>query len=590
MNESAFNSSAHGSPFVCLADGDVFRRFDAPVRVLAARCVQDVVPVIAEAEREAAAGRTAVGFVTYEAAPAFDPALCVHTQSDMPLAWFAVYDGAGEALSNACTAPELPELRWTPAVDERAYNAALTRIREWIAAGDTYQVNFTYPTRVTFHGDTWALFRAMHAAQPTDLGMYVDLGRIAIASVSPELFFELDGDRIVTRPMKGTAPRGLWSDDDLRRGAAMRASEKERAENVMIVDMVRNDLGRIARQGSVHVASLFDTERHPTVWQMTSTVEARTAAPLAEIFGALFPSASVTGAPKIRTMQIIRELEPEPRGIYCGALGVIGPGRHARFSVGIRTAVVDRETRTASYHVGSGVTWDSIAAAEHTECRLKATVLRHRRQPFELIESLLWDGDYVLLDEHIERLRASSGYFGFGFDAEFVRRALGDEARGLRGASKVRLILGPAGTVRVESAPVMETRVTRVGLAAAPVDANDVFLYHKTTRRDVYDRARAARPELDDVILWNGRGEVTESTVANVVVRMGGEWRTPRVSCGLLPGVMRAAMLREGRIREARVSIDDFERADEVALINSVRRWIPATRVRAPEPHVTVNA
>jgi len=566
------------SPVVCLAERAGCGEFSRPIRVVEAGRVEDVVAVLDEVEREAAAGRTCVGFVSYEAAAAFDAALGVHALTEFPLAWFAIFEGDGTQ-RRPTPALVAPPLSWAPALRSDHYSDAIGRIREWIAAGDTYQVNFTYPTHAAFRGDAWGLFASLFRAQPTDLGMYLDLGRYAVASVSPELFFELDGDRIVTRPMKGTARRGLSSAEDDAQAVALRASDKERAENIMIVDMIRNDLGRIARTGTVSVASLFDVERHPTVWQMTSTVEARTDAALAEVFRALFPSASVTGAPKVRTMEIIRELEPGARGVYCGALGTVGPGRRARFSVGIRTATVDRAAGTATYHVGSGITWDSVAAAEQDECRAKANVLTHRRRQFQLLESLLWDGGYYLLDAHLERLRASAAYFDFAMDDERVRRELEQCASALRAASKVRLLLGRGGEVSVEAGPATVNRPVTVALAREPVDSGDVFLYHKTTRREAYSGALASVPGVDDAILWNERGEVTESTTANVLVRRGGEWITPPVSSGLLAGVMRGELLREGRIREARVTLAEFAAADEIALVNSVRRWIPVAHV-----------
>jgi para-aminobenzoate synthetase/4-amino-4-deoxychorismate lyase len=281
-------------------------------------------------------------------------------------------------------------------------------------------------------------------------------------------------------------------------------------------------------------------------------------------------------------MEIIRELEHTPRGVYCGALGWVGPGRRAQFSVGIRTATIDRATNTATYPVGSGVTWDSIAEAEHDECRLKANVLRHRRPDFDLLESLRWEGGYTVLQQHLARLRDSAAYFAFEFDESAIRSALDAFAAELTVPSKVRLSLTRHGRVSIETQPLRAPRTLRLGIASDPIDSSDVFLYHKTTRRDVYDRARSLRPGCDDVILWNEQGDVTESTIANVCVRRGGMWNTPPVDCGLLPGVMRAELLREGRIHEARMTLADLHAADEIALINSVRGWIRVTLADAP--------
>jgi para-aminobenzoate synthetase/4-amino-4-deoxychorismate lyase len=555
------------------------RSLDAPLRIIAAHRLSDVVPALIEVEREAERGYTAAGFVAYEAAPAFDPALAVHGPGPLPLVWFAVYAGAGrrEALP-AAPLSQVPA--WRSACSPEDYRAAVDRVRTLIAAGDTYQVNFTFPMRAPFVDDPWPLFTSLAAAQPTDFGAYLDTGRFGILSVSPELFFRLEGDAIVCRPMKGTAPRGLWSEDDRARAGALRGSAKERAENVMIVDMVRNDLGRIAEIGSVRVLSLFDTEGHPTVWQMTSTVEARTRATLAEVFRALFPSASVTGAPKIRTMQIIRALEPAPRGVYCGAIGWVGPGRRAEFSVGIRTLTLDRESTEASYHVGSGITWDSAPQAEFEECRLKAAVLTHRRPEFDLLESLRWENAYWLLDGHLGRLRASAEYFNFSYDEAAIRGALDRVAAELRAPSKVRLTLSRFGHVEVEATALPEIRPLRVVLSPNAVDSEDVFLYHKTTHRALYDRERALYPQADDVIFWNERHELTESTRANLAVRFGDEWFTPPVSSGLLGGVLRAHLLAERRLRECVLAVDDLDAAAEACLINSVRGWMPIVWAR----------
>jgi len=342
----------------------------------------------------------------------------------------------------------------------------------------------------------------------------------------------------------------------------------------MIVDMLRNDLGRIADTGSVEVDGLFEVERYPTLWQMTSTVRARTSAGVPEIFRALFPCASVTGAPKIRTMEIINELEAYPRGAYCGAIGWWGPGRRARFSVGIRTVTANRETGEAVYSVGSGITWDSLTDAEHDECRLKSKILTNSEPDFELIETIAWNDGYELFEEHLERLGASLRYFGFRGSLHPVRQRLADTARGLNGPTKVRVRVDRKGEVRIATHPLPKASVLRVGLATDPVDPNNRFLYHKTTNREMYEQARRTRPDLDDVILWNAAGEITETTIANVVVRFDGHWFTPPVASGLLPGVLRGALLREGEIAERVLHVADLDRAEEIRLINSVRGWM----------------
>lgn len=515
----------------------------------------------------------AVGFLTFEASAAFglpvgdrDPRL--------PYAWFALFEsrtvrevGAPERVGNY----ELGPL--TPSVDMAAFERAFARIKAHLAAGDSYQVNFTLQLQARFDGDAEALFADLTRAQRANYGAFIDLGDVAIASASPELFFAFEGLDIVTRPMKGTARRGMTVEDDRAAAAALAASPKERAENVMVVDMLRNDLGRVADVGSVTVPELFRVERYPNVWQMTSEVRARSMAPLEEVCAALFPSASITGAPKIRTMEILRELEGRPRGIYTGAIGYVPPDGLARFNVAIRTAVIDRARGELSYGVGSGVVWDSDAASEYAECLLKGSVLTSRREPFSLLETLRWtpEDGCVLLDRHIARLEATADYFDVPLDLAAVKRefeALSGGAPGLR----VRLLVAQDGAVSLEQFPFVAVEgPLRVCLARTPVDAADPFLYHKTTRRAVYDQARGDAPGFDEVVLWNANGEVTEATTANVVVELNGVRVTPPVASGLLAGTYRAELLARGEVVERRITVDELSTASGLWLINSVQ-------------------
>jgi len=561
--------------FVQFASPALIRRYADPVEIVRATTVAEVLPALERIDVLAAAGLHAAGYVSYEASPAFDPAFETCPAEPSPLVWFGIYETCAEGFPEEPAAFASVAQAWEPGINRTDYDCALRKIREWLAAGDTYQVNFTFPMTAAFSADPFATFQALNRAQPADYAAYLDTGRHNILSASPELFFRLDGDDIVTKPMKGTARRGLSYDDDVRNAEHLIQSAKERAENLMIVDLLRNDLGRICETGSIQVERLFEPEAYRTLWQMTSTIAAKTHASIPEIFSALFPSGSVTGAPKIRTMQIIQELEQQARGVYCGAIGWIAPGRHAQFNVAIRTMTVDTQSKRAIYPVGSGVTWDSGPAAEYDECLLKADVLTHSLPDFELLESLLWDGDYFLLEEHLQRLSNSATYFGMPLDLAEVRQRLRQSA-GEPGPNprKVRLVVTMQGASRVSIEPALPLRPQTVGLAASPIDSDDVFLYHKTTRRGVYAAALCGRPELDDVLLWNERGEITESTRANVVVALDGRRITPSVSCGLLAGVMRNHLLGAGEIEEGVVTKDDLARAESIWLINSVRRWI----------------
>jgi len=550
--------------------------FSEPVATLYAYTPADVLPLLTEvAQAVARRSLHAAGFVSYEAAPAFDAALRTRVADDFPLAWFGLYDPPAEVASPVAEAGAVVPVDWQPSVSTAVYREALRRIRDYIAAGDTYQVNYTLRLRAPVCPDPWLLFRRMVRSQGPGYAAWMSLPRWTIGSASPEVFFAQDGERIECRPMKGTAARGLWSGQDHDRSRWLGRSRKNRAENVMIVDMVRNDLGRIATPGSVCVPRLFEVERYPTVWQMTSTVSAVTRAPLPEVLAALFPAASITGAPKVRTMELIAELEDSPRRIYTGTLGYLAPGGQAQFNVAIRTVLTDRHTGAAEYGVGGGIVWDSRAPAEADECRIKARVLTQDSAEFSLIETLLWTpGEgYALLERHLSRLADSAGYFGFPCALAAVRRRLAEGVSGFAAVpQRVRIALEATGVLTFEAVPLKPLPTPwRVGLARSPVSSGDRFLYHKTTVRRVYQEALAGGPGLDDVLLWNERRELTESCIANLVVELDGEWVTPPVRCGLLPGTCRAELLATGQARERVVRIADLSRCTRVRLANSVR-------------------
>jgi para-aminobenzoate synthetase / 4-amino-4-deoxychorismate lyase len=524
-------------------------------------------------------GLYAAGFMSYEAAKAFDAAFSTHPAADFPLLWFGLY-GVPEQVTLPApdyTAYSLGEV--VPSVSQSAYDRAIQRIKKHIHSGDSYQVNYTLRLRSTFSGDAWQLFLAMVRAQPRGYSAWISAGRWAICSASPELFFRLEGDLLTCKPMKGTVKRGRTLVEDKSFAEWLRASEKNRAENLMIVDMIRNDLGRVAEVGSVHVPKLFEIERHPTLWQMTSTVAARSHKSLAEIYAALFPCASITGAPKIRTTRIIADVEPDPRGLYTGSIGYIAPNRFAQFNVAIRTAVVDRAAGRLVYGAGGGIVADSSCGDEYIEALLKARVLTERQAEFSLLETMVWTSDesYFLLDCHLRRLSDSAAYFDYPVDSENLKSRLSAQIAGYGGAPhRVRLLVARDGEVEIQAFPMpaIESALpVRVKIAAMPVNSDDVFLYHKTTHRQIYDAARQSCPDCDDVLLWNERGELTESCIANIVVEMEGELLTPPIDSGLLPGVFRAWLLDQGKIREQVIKVSDLPKCSKLYLINSVRKW-----------------
>jgi para-aminobenzoate synthetase/4-amino-4-deoxychorismate lyase len=500
-----------------------------------------------------------------------------HPAGEFPLLWFGLYDAPQrfDDLDFISGAYSLAE--WTPDIYEDTYRNAIGRVKDHIAAGRTYQVNFTFRLQNQFSGNPEALFVEMVKAQGTGYFAYVDTGRWQISSASPELFFLLEDDLITCKPMKGTVKRGRTFKEDLAQAEWLKASEKNRAENVMIVDMIRNDLGRIAEVGSVQVPVLFEAEQYRTLWQMTSTVTARKKKSFVEIMSSLFPCASITGAPKVSTMNIIAELEASARGLYTGCIGFLSPNGSAQFNVAIRTVTIDSQSGRAQYGVGGGIVWDSTAEDEFDEALLKARVITQKQPAFNLIETLRWnpDGGYYLLDRHLQRLGESARYFRFKFDRETVTAHLTSLTSGFsQTAQRVRIELDPDG--KLTSSVIMledQEKTLQVSLARKPVHSRDIYLFHKTTHRAMYADAHAGLPG-DDVLLYNERGELTEFSIGNLVVEKDGELLTPPVDCGLLAGTFRAELLERGLIRERVLTKDDLAFCTRFFLINSVRGWV----------------
>ena len=590
-NEDVFDESPMGeTPRMVLQvtreESMEWLSFRHPRTILVGHEVSAVLPILRQVESATEKGLHAAGFISYEAAPAFDAAMQVRSPSELPLIWFGLFEEPEIVPPPAAqTANPATPMNWQPSQTRQDYQASIDAIHRAISRGDTYQINYTHRLQSTFEGDAWSLFGSLVQGQRSDCCAFVDLGRWALCSASPELFFRLDGETLVTRPMKGTSPRGRTVEEDEELAAWLQASPKNRAENVMIVDMLRHDLGRIATPGSVHVASLWQLERYPTVFQLTSTVEAQTRAGLSEILTALFPCASITGAPKIRAMELISGLETLPRGIYTGTIGYVGPGRQARFNVAIRTVQIDRQSGFAEYGTGGGIVAESVAQEEWKEAMTKALILRSPTPTFQLLETLRWDPaeGYYLLERHLQRLSRSATYFGFKIDRDGMEDRLQKATERLSEVPhRVRLLVDAEGRAEIEAWPLdIDDRSWTVALAKQPVDRLDRFLFHKTTHRETYDSNRRAFPDHDDVLLWNEEGEITESTIANLVVRMEGELITPPLDAGLLPGTLRDELLAEGTIREARVGLEDLLRADEILLINSVRGWVPVTLDRS---------
>jgi para-aminobenzoate synthetase/4-amino-4-deoxychorismate lyase len=574
-------------------------RFAGALAIHEAYQLDAVVPALEAVRSASARGHWCVGFVAHEAAPAFDPALQVRrpggigaarvaNEHAQPLLWFAEFasplsaepasPGSGKVgahLVDAST-PAYELSRWQSDTDAASFARAVEKIRADIHEGRFYQVNYTTRLNADFTGDAAAFFRALQQAQPRGYHVQINTPDWQLLSVSPELFFSLRDGVVTTQPMKGTAPRGDTEEADVALADALTHSEKERAENLMIVDLLRNDLSRIAAPHSVEVPHLFSLHALPSVWQMTSTVRAklREGHSLVDVFRALFPCGSVTGAPKVEAMKAICELEAQPRGAYCGAIGLVAPRGACTFNVGIRTVWI--ESGRATCGVGSGITYDSTVVGEAAELVYKSRFVQRASRQFALFETILLDdGAYWLLERHLARIENSARHFRFGFDRSAALCAL-EPVRLARqiGRWRVRLRSAADGAVDVE-AVALDPLPTGAGalpflLASFPVVSTDEFLLHKTTRREVYDQ-HAPPSGVWDTLLWNERGELTEFLRANLVLDIDGERLTPASECGLLSGVLRAELLEQGRIREAILTQTDLLRADKVWWVNSLR-------------------
>lgn len=555
--------------------------FGEPVETLVAHTLNQVKTVLQAVEERSLRGQWCVGYVRYEAAPAFDSALAVHPATG-PLAWFGVHDAP---LPSSDLTPSTPPAHgrrviWQPGMGRATFDAALGRLHQAISDGEIYQANFTARNRGQLQVPPWELFTAMRQAQPGGFAAFIDTGDEQVLSVSPELFFDWHQGHITTRPMKGTAPRGSTPEEDTELAEALRSSPKERAENVMIVDLIRNDLSRLAEPFSVTVDGLCRVQALSTVWQMVTDVHAdtRPGTTLVDVFTALFPCGSVTGAPKVQAMRLIKELEETDRAVYCGAVGVVRPGGSATFNVPIRTVLAQgQRLRTGT---GSGITSDAQADGEWQEWRHKQTYLTRASQSFELLETLaLQDGVFQHVSAHLARMASSAKHFGFAWRRDAVQQTLTSlSEQHLTGSWRMRLLLDAAGTPRAEAFASPATPATvRLQLAPGPLlQASSEFVRHKTTRRAHYERFAPTNPAVFDTVLWNTRGEVIECTRGNIALLLDGRWVTPAAGCGLLPGVGRAHWLAEGRMVEAIVHLNDLQRVDAVAFINSLRGWVDA--------------
>jgi para-aminobenzoate synthetase/4-amino-4-deoxychorismate lyase len=573
--------------------------FLKPISVIKVSDGGKVLPALKKIEDFVNKGFYAAGYLSYEAGLFFEEKLIKKKKFNFPLLWFGIYKeplifnhrtssfgGNTSLLGLKRRDSPLKNQKYkiiNPkfSLEQKSYFKCIKRIKSYIEKGDTYQVNFTFKFKFNFYGSSQKLFLDLSSKQSVSYAAFIKHDEQEILSFSPELFFKKEGKEIVVKPMKGTIARGLNIVDDEFKKNILTNSQKDQAENIMIVDLLRNDLGRISKTGTVKPVKIFEIEKYETLFQMTSCIKStlKSNVDLTQTFTSLFPSGSVTGAPKIKTMQIIQSIEKEPRKIYTGSIGFISPRKECIFNVAIRTILIDRRKRKGEMGIGSGIVYDSNPGAEYAECKLKGNFLTEKAQDFALIETILWKGKFFLLPLHLKRLELSAKYFGFKLDKKKIIDTLKKQAKFLKKGKeyRLRLLLEKNGEVETE-ATILEpenTKILKVAFSKKKINSQNPFIYHKTTNRNLLDEEYVKCKErgFDEVIFVNEKGQVTEGAISNILIKKNGFFYTPPVSCGLLNGVYRQYLLEKRRlpIKEKVLYKKDLLRADRIYFINSVR-------------------
>ncbi len=587
------------APFVLLDDARSIgavpaRLYTQPVAVLTANTAENFSQLWGQLRTARADGYHLAGYINY-------PDKTVeNTAKPLPMAWFGVFDGYQEIAPDQVLV-ELPDPAgaylspWNPAISRTEYAHAFAKVQEYIVAGDIYQANLTFRAQAYYAGDPLSLYAALRQRSSAGYGGIVWTGQQFHLSFSPELFFAAKSGWITARPMKGTAARSHNPETDAQRMADLQSDPKQRAENLMIVDLLRNDISRVCEPGSVSVPQLFQIESYPTVHQMTSTVTGQLGHDksgighdVIDLIEAIFPCGSITGAPKIRAMDIITEVETSPRGLYCGSIGRIDPNNDAAFSVAIRTLSLQAQENQlcaarnlVSLGLGSGIVADSDAADEWAECLAKGEFARMSGYGFDLIETMRFDPQFGIarLELHLERIKASASLFDFEFDRHAVRNQLHAATFHCDQPAKVRLLCARSGAIAIElgALPPSPDRPWQVGCVPLPVSTHDFRLQHKTSDRGFYDNARRDRPDCNEVLFTGPDGFLTEGSFTSLFVRRGEQWITPPLHRRLLPSVLRAELIANGQAIEGDLTIEDL--SGEFCIGNSLRGMIPAKAV-----------
>ena len=546
--------------------------FTQPIKELKTRNVAEVADLLAQVERYQEQGYYVVGYVSYEAAPAFEEKLAVHKLPLLGeyLLYFTVHDRVETSpIPLTYEEVDLPS-KWQEETSAENYEKAIAQIHHHLRQGDTYQVNYTVQLKQDLNANPFAIYNRMVVEQEAGYNAYVEHDEMAVISMSPELFFEQNDRELTTRPMKGTTQRGVTDQEDLAQASWLEQDSKNRSENMMIVDLLRNDMNRISEVGSEHVERLCQVEQYSTVWQMTSTIESqlRLDVDLVAIFRSLFPCGSITGAPKIATMEIIKDLEPQPRGVYCGTIGLLLPNGRRIFNVAIRT--IQLHQGKAIYGVGGGITWDSTWESEYREVHQKAAVLYRKQARFKLITTGRISQKQLLFeDQHLERLTKASRYFAYPFDPEELRQKIEEECQACDSHQDYRLRISLSKSGEMELSRQILTPLSpsfcKAKLCLQEADLNQSFTYFKTTHRPHLSLGEQEK------IYHNKSGELLETPIGNLVLKIAGKLYTPPIRLGILPGIYRQHLLETGQVKEKIMTLADLNQAEAIYGCNAVR-------------------
>ena len=546
--------------------------FTQPIKELKTRDLAEVADLLAQVESYQEQGYYVVGYVSYEAAPAFEEKLAVHKAPLLAeyLLYFTVHDRVERSpIPLTYEEVDLPS-KWQEVTSEADYEKAISQIHHHLRQGDTYQVNYTVQLKQDLSANPFAIYNRMVVEQEAGYNAYVEHDEMAVISMSPELFFEQNDRELTTRPMKGTTQRGVTNQEDLEQASWLEQDPKNRSENMMIVDLLRNDMNRISEVGSEHVERLCQVEQYSTVWQMTSTIKSqlRPDVDLVEIFRSLFPCGSITGAPKIATMEIIKDLEPQPRGVYCGTIALLLPNGRRIFNVAIRT--IQLHKGQAIYGVGGGITWDSTWESEYHEVHQKAAVLYRKQARFKLITTGKINQKQLLFEnQHLERLTKASRYFSYPFNPEDLRQKIEEECQACDSHQdyRLRIILSKSGEIELSRqllAPLSPS-FCKAKLCLQEADLNQAFTYFKTTHRPHLNLDK------QEIIYHNAAGELLETSIGNLVLKINGKLYTPPIRLGILPGIYRQHLLETGQVEEKVLTVPDLEQAETIYGCNAVR-------------------